>query len=299
MNKELRKQFLTSLTEKFGEVRKLEGSQSLFEVGGHGARVYLRYSKVHGKRGTFYGLRREDLRRLEGRASFLVFLWEGQGDPLIVPFSDYEEVFAEASPASDGQYKVQVLLAEGGTFLYVGGVGRFSVDAFLGWAAMENAIGTTSSPIPRLSHSQVQTLLGAIGITKNFDVWIPPRDRHTLDWSMASPFSCLIRPPSGFGTAEAILQEIDVVWVHRGSNIVRALYEVEHSTPIYSALLRFNDVRMAVPSLEGFTVVSNEARRSLFVRQLRRPTFVTSGLSDACAFLEYPDVYRWHRRLQK
>ena len=33
--------------------------------------------------------------------------------------------------------------------------------------------------------------------------------------------------------------EIDVVWVNSGSSAVDSLFEVEHSTPVYSGLLRF------------------------------------------------------------
>jgi hypothetical protein len=30
---------------------------------------------------------------------------------------------------------------------------------------------------------------------------------------------------------------------------------------------------------------------------LNRPTFQTSGLSGLCSFLDYRDVYGWHRRI--
>ena len=44
---------------------------------------------------------------------------------------------------------------------------------------------------------------------------------------------------------------------------------------------------------------ANETRRSLFVRQINRPTFQTSGLSDLCTFLEYSNVFTWYRRLAR
>jgi hypothetical protein len=95
-----------------------------------------------------------------------------------------------------------------------------------------------------------------------------------------------------------IIQEIDVIWVARGSSVPAAFFEVEHSTPIYSALLRFNDVHLTAPRLGArYSVVANDARHSLFVRQLARPTFAASGLRDHCTFLEYADVFAWHRRI--
>ena len=96
-----------------------------------------------------------------------------------------------------------------------------------------------------------------------------------------------------------ILQEIDVIWLGRGASDLHALFEVEHSTPVYSGLLRFNDFHLTAPNNQSrFTVVSNDTRRALFTRQLRRPTFRTSGLSELCTFLEYVDVLAWHKRLK-
>lgn len=99
---------------------------------------------------------------------------------------------------------------------------------------------------------------------------------------------------------EGIIQELDVIWLNRGSNNFRAIFEVEHSTPIYSGLLRFNDLFLIEQSGQmRFNIVSNESRRSLFLRQISRPTFKNSGLADVCSFLEYADVYNWFHRTSK
>jgi len=39
----------------------------------------------------------------------------------------------------------------------------------------------------------------------------------------------------------SILQEVDVIWIPPGSSELKALFEIEHSTAVYSGLLRFND----------------------------------------------------------
>ena len=88
--------------------------------------------------------------------------------------------------------------------------------------------------------------------------------------------------------------EIDVLWIDHKHNLIAAAFEVEHSTPIYSGLLRFNDVLLSSTTAGRFFVVSNESRRDLFVRQLQRPTFQRSGLSDVASFLEYSNVFDWH-----
>jgi len=152
--------------------------------------------------------------------------------------------------------------------------------------------------VPDLSHSQVQTLLGGIGAAKGFEIWIPPNDRAKLDWSLTPAFGQATSLPAMLMTVRDIAEQIDVIWVDRGGGTPAALYEVEHSTPIYSGLLRFNDVHLMLPiSPVKFGIVSNDARRALFVRQLDRPTFKASGLREICTFLEYRNVFGWHRRV--
>ena len=105
--------------------------------------------------------------------------------------------------------------------------------------------------------------------------------------------------PYRFGSVNYILSEIDVIWIERGAGKLRGLFEVEHSTPVYSGLLRFNDIHLVSPEIGArFSVVSNVERRSLFVRQLKRPTFRTSRLDEICTFLDYADVLRWHNRIR-
>jgi len=300
MANETKEAFLKELSERYGSIHKLEGSQSLYEIGEGATRIYIRYSKTHKRNQTFYGLREEDLQKLEGHPSVICFLWNGQTEPLFVPFSEYEDVFQSTSPAGDGQYKVQIYLKDDGTELYIAGAGRFNVEAYFGWDEIENLIDSARlGSIPEFSHSQIQTFLGAIGIIKGYDVWIPQNDRSRLDWSLTDRFECRDVLPYGFKPVINILQEVDVIWIERGSSNLRALFEVEHSTPIYSALLRFNDIHLVAPTLcPRFSIVANDARRVLFVRQINRPTFQVSGLTKLCTFFEYVNVVGWHNRIK-
>lgn len=292
--------FLKELSQRYGAIHKLAGSLSLYELGDGAARVYIRYSKVHSKNQTFYGLREEDLRTLEGYPSVICFLWDNQEEPLFIPLTDYEDVFQSTTPARDGQYKAQVYLQSTGTELYIAGAGRFNVDAYFGWDGIGALIDSTRlSPAFDFSHSQIQTFLGAIGVAKGCDIWIPQNDRPKLEWSLTERFECRDTLPYGFEPVTPILQEIDVIWIERGSSNLRALFEVEHSTPIYSGLLRFNDIHLVSPNLSPrFSIVANDARRVLFVRQINRPTFQVSGLGKLCTFFEYADVARWHNRIR-
>jgi hypothetical protein len=296
----LKTPFLAELARRYGPARKLKGSESLFDVADGTVRVYIRYSKVHPRNRTFFGLRETDIRALTGTRGIICFLWDGQREPLLVPLREFEEVFAGLTPASDGQFKAQVYESKVGTELYIANAGRFGVERFLGWSVLDESVYAKQIACPTLSHVQVQTLLGGIGAAKGFDVWIPSVDRETLDWNLTREFSILGRLPDALASVNGIAACVDVIWLLRGGGVPTALYEVEHSTPIYSGLLRFNDVHLILPTLSvRFGIVSNEGRRDLFARQLQRPTFKASGLFDICTFHEYDDVYAWHERLQK
>lgn len=290
--------FLQELRQRFGILKKLEHSESLFDIDEGKVRLYVRYSKRHARNSTFYGLRKVDLNSLEGRFGILCFLWDGQPEPLFVPFSEFEDVFAALRPSSDGQYKVQVYERGKGTELYIANAGRFNVESYLGWSSLESLVKAPVVIVPDLSHTQVQTLLGGIGAAKGFGIWIPMVDRGKLDWNLTRSFECAGSLPQSLAPIMGIVEEVDVVWIERGRNRAAALFEVEHTTPIYSGLLRLNDVHLLLPDdARRLGIVSNNDRRSVFVRQLARPTFKASGLAEVCTFLEYGNVFGWHMKL--
>ena len=300
MGNPIKAKVLDDLRRRFGELKKVKGSESLFVIGDEAARIYFRYSKVHAGGRTFFGLREVDLRQLEGHNSYLCFLLDDDSPPLFVPYADFEEVFANARPAGDGQYKVQLLTQTNVLELYVSRQGRFNVEAYVGLDAIERSMETQRlREAQALSHSQVQTLLAGIGHAKGHDVYVPEYDIGKLDWSLTKNFPLRREVPEGFDQVHGILSEIDVVWVARGRNSIEGLYEIEHSTPIYSGLLRFNDVLLTEPKVTRFSIVSNDMRRDLFSRQLFRPTFRRSGLAELCSFLQYANVLGWHQRLLK
>ena len=185
--------------------------------------------------------------------------------------------------------------------LYIANAGRFNVEGFSGWNELNAFVDApTRKTASQLTHSQVQALLGAIGFTKGNDIWLPQVDRTGLDLSLTQPFPLHNSLPQRFKTIETVLSEVDVVWMRRGAGDLVALFEVEHTTSIYSGLLRFNDVHLVAPELHPrFSVVANDARRSLYLRQVNRPTFQRSGLSEVCTFMEYENVLDWHSRITK
>jgi len=144
--------FLEQLKSKYGKLKKLPGSLSLFEIGDGLARIYVRYSKVHGRKQAFYGLRQEDLKQIEGVNSVICFLWNNQSEPIFIPFSDFEDVFNSLKPASDRQFKVQIYQDEG-IELYIANAGRFNVEGFYGWHNLDSLIDKNKlSILPDFNH---------------------------------------------------------------------------------------------------------------------------------------------------
>jgi hypothetical protein len=293
----IKKVFLDELSKRFGRPKQLPGSLSMFEIGDGLIRIYIRYSKVHPGKRSFYGLRREDLKQLEGFNSVICFLWDGQAEPVFVPFSDFEDLFSSLTPASDGQFKCQIY-HDDGLELYIANAGRFSIEGFYGWGKIDGLIETNKITImPDFSHSQIQTFIGAIGMIKGYDIWIPLNDRSKLDWTLTDKFPVRDKLPSRYSSINDVVREVDVLWLQRGASDMSAMFEIEHSTQVYSGLLRFNDLHLVEPNLKlKFSIVANGVRRVLFLRQINRPTFKVSGLADVCNFLEYRDVYSWFDR---
>lgn len=298
MTSPLRNEFLISIENEFGRLNRIGKSNSLFVIR-EKARLYVRYSKLHRRGSTFFGLRQEDLALLEGFPSFVAFLWDGQKDPLLVPYEQFASAFHSVKPASDGQYKVHIYSNEEGTDLHIVRAGRFGVDSYFGLADLRTAVSGEEgySLSTDFSHHQIQSIVGAIGKLTGHAVFIPPNDRPFLDWDTVQPFELVNDIPStGRHAPAASLSLIDVLWIHPTQNLLEAAFEVEHSTPIYSGLLRFNDVHIDF-KLPRAGIIAQAERKDAFLHQINRRTFRASGLDEVCLFYNYSEIYRWYLRL--
>ena len=85
------------------------------------------------------------------------------------------------------------------------------------------------------------------------------------------------------------VENIDVVWKF-GPYSIKSAFEIEHSTSIYSGILRLSDLRAEAPNSNYplFIVASENRKRKVF-DELKRPTF--SGpclrLHEVIKFLAY------------
>ncbi len=278
----------------FGNLRKLGDGNSLYEIPSTGVLIYFRYSRLSQKgnyTAAFYGLRKPDIDLLQGKQSFICFVWDEEKSPILLPFNYFESYITQLPPSLDGQYKVQLYFKNTGTEFYIARVGKFNVDAYYGLKAIYD-FSNIDLQLPDLSHSQVQSLLGSIGWKKGYKIWYPQSDREVVRSFATTDINLLTTLPHFGSEINGILSEIDVIWFDVNKPI--SFFEVEHSTPVYSGLLRFNDVLLSVSGVDNFNIVANEDREGKFGREANRPTFRSSKLSEKVAFLNYRNVYQWY-----
>lgn len=152
-----------------------------------------------------------------------------------------------------------------------------------------------SEPIEIRESHQIQSLIAEIGFKMGFKLWIPKSDRAKVvaASSVAIEGAFLSLLPMNYNDATIrTVEQIDVIWL-RGRSIARA-FEIEHTTAIYSGLLRMADLVALQPDINiPLHIVAPESRRELVFDQIRRPVFSlleTGPLSERCSLLSYDDI---------
>lgn len=141
---------------------------------------------------------------------------------------------------------------------------------------------------------RVQAALCRIGEAMGFKIWLPNADRSCVaeHWS-AQPGVLLDRLPLNYDeTTLDTIKRIDVLWL-KGRAIRRA-FEVEHSTAVYSGLLRMADLCALLPNINvPLHIVAPESRREKVFQEITRPVFSLledSPLAERCTYLSYGSV---------
>ncbi|MBL8019731.1 MAG: EVE domain-containing protein [Leptospirales bacterium] len=149
-----------------------------------------------------------------------------------------------------------------------------------------------SVPTVRESH-KIQALLCQIGESMGMKIWLPRGDRANVlkAWNAKNEVLLEELPLSYDGTTIKTIEQIDVLWM-KGRSIVRA-FEVEHTTAVYSGILRMADLLALVPNLDiRLHIVAPEDRRDKVLEQIKRPVFslLDKPLRETCTFIGYGDV---------
>ncbi len=127
------------------------------------------------------------------------------------------------------------------------------------------------------THTEIQGWLRDLGRALGFDVWIAANDRSRSFGTGRLADGCLESLPHEIGAvpgAEAV-RLIDVLWLHRVGGRVAAAFEVEHTTSIYSGIVRLLDLALGVPdqTVRGLYLVAPDNREDEVRAQLARPAF--------------------------
>jgi len=141
---------------------------------------------------------------------------------------------------------------------------------------------------------RIQALLADIGTKMGMKIWLPRADKTAVmaERAPGSPEPLKELPLNYDETTLRTIEQIDVLWL-KGRAIVRA-FEVEHTTSIYSGILRMADLLALQPNMDiSLHIVAPLSRRDKVMQELRRPVFslLEKGpLYKSCTYISYDSV---------
>jgi hypothetical protein len=87
------------------------------------------------------------------------------------------------------------------------------------------------------------------------------------------------------------IELIDVLWLRVGAFV--AAFEIEHTTSIYSGLLRLSDLISMQPNINiPLYIVAPDERREKVFTEINRPTFtrLRPPLREMCRYIPYSEL---------
>ncbi|MFH1748898.1 MAG: hypothetical protein ABIG44_17845 [Planctomycetota bacterium] len=169
--------------------------------------------------------------------------------------------------------------------------GNEEIETVVSVPAVEEEVPTPADSVKGPTHSEIQWRLLDLGTQLGLNVWAPKADRGKT-WN-GQPIgdlpTMLATLPTQFDeVTNKTIENIDVLWLS-GQAIVAA-FEVEHTTSIYSGLLRMSDLLTMQPNLDiKLYLVGPDERQPKFENEVARATFASrkKPLHSMCSFLPY------------
>jgi predicted RNA-binding protein len=141
---------------------------------------------------------------------------------------------------------------------------------------------------------KIQSIIAQIGATMGMTIWLPKSDRGLVlqEWKPGDKELLDVLPLNYNEPTLKTIEQIDVLWLKKRS-IVRA-FEVEHTTSVYSGILRMADLLALQPNMDiKLHIVAPSARRDKVFQELTRPVFSLlerGPLSDSCTYISYDNL---------
>lgn len=147
------------------------------------------------------------------------------------------------------------------------------------------------------THTEIQAWIRDLGRALGYRVWVAANDRSRPYDGARLGDGCLDQLPAALanGAGAESIRLIDVLWLEAGADRVTAAFEVEHSTTIYSGVVRMLDLALSgeLHTSAGLFLVAPDSREGDVRAQLRRPAF--SRIADLdVRYLPYGELER-HR----
>ena len=137
-------------------------------------------------------------------------------------------------------------------------------------------------------HVKMQWKLILLGLKTGSRVWVPRNDQSKIQKEYGfsefeQSFSAGIDIPAKY------VENIDVVWKEEFR--IDAAFEIEHSTAIYSGLLRFSDLKIIAPNSNyPLFIVAPLSKKNRVFEQIKRPAFKKLGLDKEVRYLSYETI---------
>ena len=148
------------------------------------------------------------------------------------------------------------------------------------------------------THTEIQGWLRDLGLALGFKVWVAANDRARPYGAGRLADGCLDALPPALESSLAVdtIRLIDALWLSPGGERVEAAFEVEHTTSIYSGIVRMLDLALGLPehTAGAYFLVAPDEREDDVRSQFARPAFSRVAELDL-RFLPYSEL-REHRQ---
>jgi len=167
----------------------------------------------------------------------------------------------------------------------------------------EEEVPATNVASDAPGHTEIQWRLLDLGSQMGLNVWAPKSDRGK-EWNgkriREVPHLLDSLPTQFDDVTNGTIENIDVLWL-KGNAIVAA-FEVEHTTSIYSGLLRMSDLLTMQPNIDiKLYLAAPDERFTKFKNEVPRPTFASRSkpLHRVCGFLPYSSLCKQLEKAQE